>query len=229
METTLPESIAKTPLLEPGDQLSQVEFERRYHAMPDCKKAELIEGIVYMPSPVRWDFHGEPHCNLTTWLGVYRASTPGVRTVDNATNRLDVENVTQPDCMMFIHPECGGQVEFSSDGYIVGPAEFVAEVSASSLAVDRGPKLRTFRRHGVNEYLIWRVLDRRIEWNVLRDNEYVLLTADSDGILRSEVFPGLWMHAESLFQGDLAKVLAVLQQGLASPEHQQFVERLKSR
>ncbi|MDB5384714.1 MAG: hypothetical protein JWM11_360 [Planctomycetaceae bacterium] len=221
--------VAEIPILEPGDQLTRAEFERRYHAMPDCKKAELIEGVVYMPSPVRYEGHGEPHFLLNGWLAVYAASTAGVHGADNASNRLDIENEPQPDCMLFIHPDCGGQVHISADDYIVGPPEFVAEVSGSSLAFDRGPKLRTFRRHGVNEYLIWRVEDRRLEWNILRDSNYVPLTPGPDGILRSEVFPGLWLHAESLLQGDLAKVLAVLQQGLATFEHQQFVEQLQQR
>lgn len=223
------ETNASIPMLEPGDQLSRTEFERRYHAMSDSKKAELIEGVVYTPSPARCENHAEPHIDLSTWLGVYKASTPGVRAADNASNRLDLENEQQPDCMMFIHPECGGQVHLSANDYVVGPPEFVAEVAGSSLAYDRGPKLRTFRRHGVNEYLIWRVEDRRLEWNVLRDSAYVPLQPGPDGVSRSEVFPGLWLHAESLLNGNLAHVLAVLQQGLRSPEHQQFVERLRIR
>jgi Uma2 family endonuclease len=229
MDTAVPETTTMIPVLEPGDQLPRAEFERRYHAMPACKKAELIEGVVYMPSPVRCESHGEPHIDLSTWLGVYKASTPGVRAADNASNRLDLENEPQPDCMMFIHPDNGGQVHISADDYIIGPPEFVAEVAGSSVAIDRGPKLRVFRRHGVNEYLIWRVEDRRLEWNVLRGSDYVLLKADSEGVLKSEVFPGLWLHAEALLSGDLAHVLSVLQQGLASAEHQQFVERLRLR
>lgn len=133
------ETNASIPMLEPGDQLSRTEFERRYHAMSDSKKAELIEGVVYIPSPARCENHAEPHIDLSTWLGVYKASTPGVRAADNASNRLDLENEPQPDCMMFIHPECGGQVHLSADDYVVGPPEFVAEVAGSSLAYDRGP------------------------------------------------------------------------------------------
>ena len=38
--------------LEHGDHLTREEFERRYEAMPHVRKAELIEGVVYMPSPV---------------------------------------------------------------------------------------------------------------------------------------------------------------------------------
>ena len=137
--------------------------------------------------------------------------------------------MAQPDGILFIDPACGGQVRISEDDYIVGPAEFVVEVSGSSLAYDRGPKLRTFLRHGVNEYLIWRIADRRFEWNVLRDGKYEHLTPDSDGVLCSEAFPGLWLDSEAMLQGDLAQVLAVLQQGLASTAHKAFVDKLQSR
>ena len=217
------------PKLEPGDCLTRDEFERRYEAMPECKKAELIEGIVYMPSPVRFTRHGEPHSELMGVLFVYKSATPGVRSADNASDRLDLENEPQPDCMLFVDPEYGGQARISEDDYVVGPPELVAEVSTSSVSYDRGPKLRTFRRHGVKEYLIWRVQDRVFEWNVLRDGAYELLEPNEDGVLRSEAFPGLWLDADALIQGDLPRVLATLQQGIATPEHQAFVEQLKQR
>lgn len=213
------------PKLEPGDRLTSDEFRRRYQAMPECRKAELIEGIVYLPSPVRLTNHGEPHFALTTWLGVYRAATPGVVGADNATDRLDLENEPQPDCMLFVRPEFGGQVRISSDDYVVGPPEFVAEISGSTVAYDRGPKLRTFLRHGVKEYLIWRVEDDKFEWYALRGANYIQLQPRPDGILCSEVFPGLWLDVEAMLVGDLARVLDVVKQGIAGPEHRQFVLR----
>src|SRR4029434_1628974 len=88
--------------LENGDTLTRAEFERRYEAMPHLKKAELIEGVVYMPSPVRMDQHAEPHIDLATWLGVYRAATPGVRAGAEATVRLGSSSDPQPDALMFI-------------------------------------------------------------------------------------------------------------------------------
>jgi Uma2 family endonuclease len=225
--STAPESPATyIPKLQPGDRLTRDEFRRRYQAMPECKKAELIEGVVYMPSPVRLEKHGEPHFNLVSWLGTYRAATPFVRGGDNTTDQLDLENEPQPDCMLFIDPVHGGQVRITADDYVAGPPEFIAEISATSLAVDRGPKLRTFLRHGVCEYLIWRVEDRCFEWNVLRGSDYELLKPDSDEILRSEVFPGLWLAAEAMLSGDLKRVLEIVQQGIASPEHERFVETI---
>ena len=217
------------PALQPGDRMLRDEFERLYHAMTDCKKAELIEGVVYVPSPARLRHHAEPHSHLNMLLAVYAASTPGTRVADNATDRLDMENEPQPDCMLFIEPERGGQIRISEDDYVTGPPEFVAEISSSSLALDRGPKLRTFQRHGVKEYLIWRVDDRMFEWNVLRGSEYQLLSANDDGLLCSEVFPGLWLDSAAMISGDLAGVLSQLQRGLESEEHASFVEQIAKR
>src|SRR2546430_8869026 len=87
-----PEAI---PPLEPGDQLTREEFERRYDAMPQLKKAELIEGVVYMPSAVRWNKHAGRHPHLITWLGVYEANTPGVQVGDNGSIRMDLDNEPQ--------------------------------------------------------------------------------------------------------------------------------------
>jgi Uma2 family endonuclease len=218
-----------TTKLEPGDCLTREEFERRYEAMTECKKAELIEGIVYMPSPVRLERHGEPHAKLIGWLFVYEVATPGARSADNASDRLDLENEPQPDCMMFIDPKCGGQTQISKDDYLVGPPELVAEVSTSSVSYDRGPKLRTFRRHGVKEYLIWRVDDGVFEWNVLRGGDYQLLEPNDEGVLCSESFPGLWLDADALIKGNLEKVLSTLQRGIDTDAHRAFVEQLRQR
>lgn len=56
-------SAPSIPPLESGDRLTRAEFERRYEAAPEHFKAELIEGVVYVASPVRI-FHGNPQFNL---------------------------------------------------------------------------------------------------------------------------------------------------------------------
>src|SRR5437763_1331075 len=147
--------------LEPGDRLTRDEFERRYNAMPNLKKAELIEGVVYMPSPVRLRRHGWPHFRLITWLGAYAAVTPGLIGADNATARLDLDNEPQPDTLLLIDPEWGGQARISADDYVEDAPEWVGEVSASSASFDLHAKLHVYRRNGVREYLVWRVLDAR--------------------------------------------------------------------
>lgn len=226
---TLPHEMAhqKIPPLENGDRLSRVEFERRYHAMPHLKKAELIEGIVYVPSPVRHRQHGQPHSYLMGWLVVYMASTPGVQVGDNSTVRLDLDNEPQPDGSLLIDPECGGQTRISEDGYLEGAPELVLEVASSSASYDLHAKRNVYRRSGVREYIVWRVLDEAIDWFVLRDGEYERLTPGDDGILRSDVFPGLWLDPTALLRHDLTTVLGTVQQGVASPEHAAFVAALQ--
>jgi Uma2 family endonuclease len=212
------------PPLEPGDRLTRDEFERRYEAMPHLKKAELIEGVVYMPSPVRVYRHGQPHFDLITWLGVYRAGTKGVSGGDNTTARLDLDNEPQPDAMLFIEPTRGGQVKVSDDDYVEGAPELVAEVASSSVSFDLHTKFNVYRRCGVKEYIVWRVLDREIDWFVLEHGAFERLPPDTDGIYKSRVFPGLWLNGEALLNGDLAQVLATLQTGLASPDHTPFLQ-----
>jgi Uma2 family endonuclease len=214
------------PPLENGDRLTRAEFERRYDAMPEVKKAELIEGIVYMPSPVRLRRHGEPHANILLWLTYYRAGTPGVIAADNASARLDLDNEPQPDAILMIEPQRGGQTRISDDDYVEGAPELVVEVAASTVSIDLHQKLRVYRRCGVREYVVWRVQEQQIDWFVLIEGEFVRSPLDEQGQFRSQVFPGLWLDPAALVKGDLARVLDVLRQGLATPEHAQFVERL---
>jgi Uma2 family endonuclease len=214
------------PPLRDGDRLTRAEFERRYDAMPDLKKAELIEGVVHMPSPVRFDQHGGQHADLITWLGEYRVQTPGVRVAVNSTVRLDLESEPQPDGVLFVESASGGQCRIDADGYITDAPDWVGEVSASTVRLDLNAKFLVYARNGVKEYLVWRVLDRVIDWFVLRQGRFEKMRENSSGILQSEAFPGLWLDAAALLKGDLVRVHEVLHQGLASPEHADFVNRL---
>ncbi len=214
------------PPLENGDRLSRSEFERRYKAMPHLKKAELVEGIVYMASPLRFEPHAEPHADIITWLGLYKAMTPGVRLGDNPTVRLDRDNELQPDAVLRLDERVGGQSRIDTEGYVAGAPEFVAEIAASTAAIDLGDKLRSYRRSGVREYLVWQVFDKKIDWFALKGDEYVSLEPDRAGHLRSEIFPGLWLDPQALIVGDMQRVIAVLQQGLSDPDRQAFVKAL---
>ncbi|NET56613.1 MAG: Uma2 family endonuclease [Symploca sp. SIO2E6] len=202
------------PPLENGDTLNVTEFERRYSTMPTLKKAELIEGIVYMGSPLRITQHGNPHSSIIGWLMVYQAYTPGVQLGDNCTVRLDADNEPQPDALLRI--EVGGQSTISEDGYVEGAPELIAEIAASTVSIDIHDKLKVYRRNQVQEYIVWRVEDQKLDWFRLVEGKYIKLTANEEGIISSEVFPGLWLDKQALLAGDLAKVLAVLQQGLAA-------------
>ena len=215
------------PRLESGDRLTRDEFERRYEAMPDLKKAELIEGVVYVPSPIRFEYHGKQTQHVGTWLGHYEAATPGSQSANNTTVRLDLDNEPQPDLFLRVNPKLGGRSSTSPDGYVEGAPELVVEVAASTVSYDLHDKLRAYRRNGVLEYIVWRVEDGEIDWFRLQGSEYVRVKPDATGLFKSEVFPGLWLDSIALLQGELAKVLAILDEGLKTPEHVAFVERLK--
>ncbi len=215
------------PPLQNGDHLTRDEFERRYHAMPKNIKAELIEGEVHMASPVRFDQHGRPQFQVITWLGNFQAFTPGTEGADNATVRLDLNNEPQPDGFLFIDPDKGGQVSIDEDGYVIDGPELIAEISASSVSIDLKKKLSVYRRNKVREYIVWRVYDEEIDWFFLDRDDYLPIPADEAGIRKSRVFPGLWLDAAAMLRGDMMAVMAVLQEGLASSEHAEFVERLK--
>lgn len=218
-------SSANPPPLEPGDRLTRREFERRYEAMPHIKKAELIEGVVHMPSPVHAS-HATAHSQMVGWLGVYAASTAGVKLADNATVRLDQDNVVQPDVLLRLELQAGGRSHISPDDYIEGAPELIVEIATSSAAYDLHEKLRVYRRNGVQEYAVWQVLEGHLDWWRWVEGEYVPLAPDERGVVVSQVFPGLWLDAAAMLAGDLAAMLVRLQEGLASDEHAVFVARM---
>lgn len=219
----------QVPPLHSGDRLTRDEFERRYNATPPHIRAELVEGIVYvMGPPVSDEGHGQPHGDFVTWLGLYKNYTPGVRLGDNSSVRLDSDNEFQPDALLRILPECGGQTR-TRNNIIEGAPEFIAEIAASSVSYDLGEKLKVYRRTGVREYVVWRTWDRAIDWFSLQDSQFVLQAPDEQGLHKSQVFPGLWLDPAAMLAGEGVRVTEVLQQGLASAEHAHFVEQLKQR
>jgi len=216
----------RVPELCAGDRLTRDEFERRYSAMPDLKKAELIEGVVYMGSPVSYVRHGLPHRLLGGWLTFYEEATPGVLSGDNASVRLDLDNLVQPDLLLCIPAAAGGTSRISADDYFEGPPELAIEVAASSVSHDLHDKLRTYRRNGVQEYLVHRVDDEAIDWFLLEASTYVRQEPDQQGILKSRVFPGLWLDVQALLRGDLPALRAAVERGCADPAHAAFLQRL---
>lgn len=196
--------------LESGDRLTRAEFERRYSARPDIKKAELIEGVVYVASPVRTEEHGQPHFELTTWLGVYVSGTPGIIHATDSTVKLDADNEFQPDLFLAWDATHGGQAQLV-DGYLVGAPELVVEISASTAARDLSLKMDVYRRNGVKEYLVWQVYEERIDWFRLNaDGVYETMSPGEQGILESQAFPGLRLDSAAMLRGDLGAVLEAL-------------------
>jgi Uma2 family endonuclease len=194
--------------LEAGDHLTREEFHRRYLARPDIKKAELIDGVVYVPSPIRIRLHARPHGFIVAWLGQYVALAPDVILAPNGTVYLDGQVEVQPDALLW-RPEPGGSSLTDAD-YIEGAPQLVVEVSASSATYDLHEKKEAFLRNGVPEYVVWRVLDRAFDWFRLQNGQYVTIEPDADGLIESTQFPGLRLHVESMLAGDLAAVLTHL-------------------
>ena len=218
--------IEDVPPLKHGERLTRDEFERRYEAMPHLKKAELIEGVVYMPSPVRIDLHGRPHAQIMAWLGVYWIATPGVDLADNSTVYLNSNNEPQPDALLRIEPAQGGRSRIIDKGYVEGPPELIVEIAGTSADYDLQDKLEVYRRCGVQEYIVWQTQDRRLDWFQLVNGEYVAFVPNAEGVIESQVFPGLRLAVAALLAGDRAHVSSELQTGLQTTAHAAFVERL---
>jgi Uma2 family endonuclease len=216
------------PPLRNGDRLTRPEFERRYHAMPSVKKAELIEGEVFMPSPVRVSRHGLPHMVASYWIMSYWHTARALITGDNATVRLDLDNEPQPDVFLAISRAAGGLSGLDEGDYLEGPPELVVEIAASSVSIDLNRKLHVYRRAGVREYVVWRTDDAEVDWLVLRDGRCERREPEHDGLLKSDVFPGLWLDRVALLSHDLPKLAAAVGLGVEAEgeAHAALVRRL---
>jgi Uma2 family endonuclease len=213
------------PPLENGDHLDQKTFHARYEAMPEDVRAELIGGIVYMASPQKRP-HGRYHGLLNRWLDEYEEATPGTEAQIGATNILGPESEPQPDSCLFILPECGGQVWEDEDGYLNGAPDLMAEIASASESIDLHAKKDDYEKAGVREYVVVALRRREVFWFIRRRGKFRELAPGADGIFRSEVFPGLWLDPAALLRRDRRRLLAVLRQGLGTPEHAAFVARL---
>ncbi len=217
---------AYAPGLANGDRMSRAEFHRIYSEMPEDVQAELIGGIVYLASPLRRRY-GTQHLGLGTVFGLYQARTPGVEAADNATVLLGDQGEPQPDLFLRILPEYGGQSRTTADDYVEGAPELIAEIAHSTRAIDLHAKHEDYRQYGVAEYLVACLPENELRWFDLRnDREW---HADPDGVIRVHTFPGLWIEAAALFADDHARLITSLEQGLATPEHGQFVRQLAAR
>lgn len=216
----------KVPPLAAGMRLTRDEFLRRWEMHPEITKAELIGGVVYMPSPVSPE-HGDAESDVGTWIGTYRSATPGTKSGHNTT-ALMLEDAPQADINLRIVPECGGR-SWSEGKRLHGAPELIAEICLTSADYDLHVKYDLYETIGVQEYLAVLVERQQIRWHRLVNGRYELLPPDTDSIFRSHVFPGLWLDGAALLRSDLPTILAVLQAGLASPEHQAFVEELAAK
>ncbi len=213
------------PPLVAGQQLDQPTFHERYEAMPPETRAELVGGVVYMPSPMRGD-HGGTTQLAGGWLVYYRSRTPGPRGADNVTVKLDLHGEPQPDNILWIPDELGGQTSVDADGYLTGAPELVIEAARSSRLYDLTEKKADYERAGVLEYVVIELDPDRIHWFVRRGKRFVALKPGPDGTYRSKAFPGLWLDADAFFADDPNRLFQVLDRGTASPVHAAFVTKL---
>jgi hypothetical protein len=216
------------PPLENGDRLDQKTFHERYEAMPKIVRAELIGGIVYMSSPLK-PRHGRTGCDMNWWISHYRIATPGTDSVENATQILGPQCEAQPDGWLLILPECGGLVHENEDGYFTGAPALITEIGASTESIDLHAKKADYEKAGVREYVVAALRRQSVFWFARRRGKFKELVPDDDGIYRSLVFPGLWLDSIALVRRNTKRVLTVLEQGLASPEHAEFVAKLEAR
>jgi Uma2 family endonuclease len=190
--------------LESGECMHSREFLRRYERMPQVKKAELIEGVVYMGSPVSVR-HAKPDGVVQGWLVAYASRHPETEALPNATVILDPENTVQPDALLRRLPEHDGLTRVNEDGYLVGPPELIVEVASSSASIDLRDKRRAYCRNGVREYLVWLVAEARLEWFCLEEDEYRTQSPDAHGMLHSRGFPGLRLPVAALLWKQIAR------------------------
>ncbi len=223
-QTTLPPHPPEgIPPLRDGERLDQKTFHERYEAMPPTTRAELIGGVVHMPSPLK-NPHGATDIDVITWLGWYKGNTPGTHALANTTIILSDGSEHQPDGMLVIE---GGQTHVNEDEYSVGAPELITQVSWSTEASDLGQRRHDYEQVGVREYVVVLVRRREVRWFVRREAGFEQMQPDADGFFKSKVFPGLWLDPEALLNRDTIRIHEVLNQGLASPEHARFVESLR--
>lgn len=220
-----------------GQQMDQAEFHHRYLQMPlEYKKVELVDGVVFVAEPSSLN-HSEPDIALSTLLCIYAARTPGVIAATNATVILGEKDEVQPDSFLILEPEYGGQTqlietrdyESAEDEpakYVYGGPELVVEIAYSSRSIDLGTKRLRYAEAGVKEFFVFDIHGHNLQWF---SPPATRARKTDDGIYRSEVFPGLWIDSNALLRRDNARALDVLNDGIASAEHQAFVELLKSR
>lgn len=216
------------PPLKEGDRLDQKTFHERYEAMPEHVRAELIGGIVFMASPQGLP-HGRGTWTVARWLGAYEEATSGTEVLPGVTDIMGPKSEPEPDNCLLISPECGGQTWEDERGYLNGAPELIVETSSTTEARDLGRKKNDYESAGVLEYVVVALRSKKVFWFVLHRGKYQQMETDTDGIYRSQVFPGLWLDPDALLRRDRKKLLAVLKRGLASKEHQTFVRKLAAK
>jgi Uma2 family endonuclease len=224
MSTAITRERTSAPPLVEGQRLDQPTFHDRYEAMPPGTRAELIGGVVFMPSPLGPD-HGRAHVPALVWLSYYEEKTPGVEVLDNTSTALGPRSEPQPDIQLRVLPEYGGRTQ-TDRRFVRGVPELVVEVSHTTRYNDLGPKFDDYERAGVLEYVVRALEPDEVIWHVLQEGRLVAVPPDGDGLYRSRAFPGLWLDPQALLARDTRRLREVIDLGVAAPDHAAFVARL---
>ncbi len=219
-------AVALPPQLREGDRLSSAEFIRRWEAMPSLKRAELLGGVVFMPSPVSLP-HALTHGEIYPWVWLYKELTPGCQSGLECTWLMGVEEVTQPDIFLRVLSECGGQSD-DAGNYPSGAPELIVEVTGSTMSRDLGVKLDIYRRVGVREYVTMLLHTKQVIWRQLVRGRYKELKPAVDGLLHSTVFPGLWLDPAAVWDPKIS-IRTAVELGVKSAEHAAFVRKLAAK
>jgi Uma2 family endonuclease len=190
---------------ENGDVMSREEFHRLYSQCEGLEHVELIEGVVYLPSPIRSEGHGQEQRLIIKWLEAYVSTRDGIDWHPPSSVLLDDKNEPEPDVMLFRE----NRAKYD-DGYLASAPELIVEIAASSAARDLHQKKRAYERNGVREYIVWRTKDGAIDWFRLVDGKYEVVEPDAKGIIESAEFPGLRLDVRAMLAKDRKKVLAAL-------------------
>jgi hypothetical protein len=212
------------PDLVEGQRLDAETFHQRYEAMPPGTRAELIGGVVSMPSPLSRD-RGRAELTAVVWLDHYAEATAGTEVLCGVSTFLDELGLPQPDVLLRVLPEHGGQTH-AHGSYVGGLPELVVEVARTTRFIDLGPKLADHERAGVLEYIVRALGPDEVIWHARREGKLVKVPPDADGLYRSAAFPGLWLDPAALLAGDRRALRAAVDRGLATPDHAAFVARL---
>ena len=215
--------VASPPLVA-GQRLDSVTFHERYERMPPNTRAELIGGVVYMPSPLSLA-HGDVNAPIVTWLSITKGGRPASGRRSIRRPGWTTWGSRNPTARSGSSPNAAaGRRPIASIS--LGPPELVVEIARSSRAIDLGPKLQDYQRTGVLEYLVVALEPDEVFWFERNDDLFTRVEPDADGVFRSEVFPGLWLDSHRPLPARFPGLMAVLGLGLDSAEHAAFVDHL---
>jgi Uma2 family endonuclease len=222
-----PSPAVTEPFLYDGQRLDQPTFHELYLKTSERFRAELIDGVVHLRNGRVSSRHGQSHSALIGFLFQFSLDTPGTRAMGRVTVIFGPKSELEPDIMLLIGRDSGGRMQTNPEGILVGTAELVIEIGDDTLEIDLNAKKADYERAGANEYLVLDVPNRRFRWFVNRGGRFETLPRDEDGLYRSPTFPGLWLDPEAFLRDDGLAVMATLRRGLESPQHADFVERLR--